>query len=224
MPQLKGGGMEIIMRKKILVFLSVVCLLLGLSIHVFAADKITNVEDVQNEMERFIDKTPLPMKVDGLSISLRNDVDLNGYTEEEICELLGKDLEQMKEIMSSGYYNLIEKPQTRLANKGGGEYTAEVWAGVPAVGWSTVKQDFRASISSGKVKSITFLGDGYMDGVSWGQYNHIRSWYEIYSSSTKVDIKIKGNINYLLNLVNANYEATFLEELEVSGNSLVRQW
>ena len=63
-----------------------------------------------------------------------------------------------------------------------------------------------------------------MDGVSWGQYNHIRSWYEIYSSSTKVDIKIKGNINYLLNLVNANYEATFLEELEVSGNSLVRQW
>lgn len=212
------------MGKKAIAFLSVVFLLSGSSINVFAADKVVNVEYVQNEMERFIDETQLSMKVDELSVSVRNDVDLNEYTEEEICELLEKDLEQMKEIMSSAYYFLTEKPQTRLADRGNGQYTAEVWAGVPAVGWSTVKQDFSASISSGKVQSITFLGDGYMDGVSWGQYNHINSWYEIYSSSTKVDIYIKGNINYLFNLVNVNLTSTFLEELEVSGNSLVRQW
>lgn len=87
----------------------------------------------------------------------------------------------------------------KLKTYGGGEYTAEVWAGIPSVGWSTVKQDFRASISSGRIRTITFLGDGYMDGVSWGQYNHIRSWYSIYANNTKVDINIKGNINYLFN-------------------------
>lgn len=212
------------MRKKGIAFLSVICLLLGSSINVFAAEEPVNIEYVQSEMEKFIDETQLPMEVEEFSVSVRDDIDLNEYTEDEIDELLEEDINQMKEIMSSGYYTLTEKPQTRLVNKGGGEYTAEVWAGVPAVGWSTVKQDFRASISSGKVNSISFMGSGYMDGVSWGQYNHIRSWYETYSSNTKVNIYIKGNINYLFNLVNANYTATFLEKLEVSGNSLVRQW
>nr|WP_302227125.1 hypothetical protein [uncultured Marvinbryantia sp.] len=47
---------------------------------------------------------------------------------------------------------------------------------------------------------------------------------KIISQYGKKAIRFLANINYLLNLVNANYEATFLEELEVSGNSLVRQW
>ena len=149
---------------------------------------------------------------------------MSQYSDKEISDLLQKDVEQIKAVLSSTEKRFIAKPQTRLANHGGGEYTAEVWAGVPSIGWSTVKQDFKTSISGGKIQSITFLGDGYMDGVSWGQYNHIRSWYDIYSNNTKVDINIKGDINYLFNLVNANYTATFLEELQVSGNILERQW
>lgn len=43
--------------------------------------------------------------------------------------------------------------KVRIHCKNGSEYTAEIWAGVPAIGWSTVKQDFKAIISGGKIKS-----------------------------------------------------------------------
>lgn len=211
------------MKKLISLLLSVV-MLLALSCTAFAANTDYSIDDVQNEMNEYIQDTQLPMEVEGFAVSFRDDVDLSQYTDAEIENLLRADAERMKEVLSSSEIVLTVKPQPRLTDHGNGEYTAEIWAGVPSVGWCTVKQDFRATISGGKVQSITFLGDGYMTGVSWGQYNHIRSWYERYENNTKVDINIKGNINYLFNLVNANYEATFLEELEVSGGVLVRQW
>ena len=194
-------------------------LVFSLSATAFAVDQDSiDITDVQSQMEEYLQNVNLPIEVENFSVSLRNDLDLSQYSDKEISDLLQKDVEQIKAVLSSTEKRFIAKPQTRLANHGGGEYTAEVWAGVPSIGWSTVKQDFKASISGGKIQSITFLGDGYMDGVSWGQYNHIRSWYDIYSNNTK------GDINYLFNLVNANYTATFLEELQVSGNILERQW
>lgn len=181
---------------------------------------------VEAEMSTFIQETDLPMTVENFTVTLRTDIDFSEFSDAEISQLIEEDIANMQRIMSESYYDLSVGIiiQPRLSNNGGGEYTAEVWAGVPSVGWCTVKQDFKATISGGKVTSISFLGDGYMTGVSWGSYNHIRSWYELYSNNTKVDINIKGNINYLFNMVNANYTATFLEELEVSGTSLVRQW
>lgn len=177
-----------------------------------------------NEVNDFINSNNLKMKIDDLDISLRNDVDINQYTAEEKEQLLKKDISTLKDLIVSTDYSLSkQQSKTRLAYSDG-RYTAEVWAGVPSVGWSTVKQDFKATISNGKVKSISFLGDGYMDGVSWGQYNHIDSWEEIYSNGKKVDINIKGGINYTFNLINSNYTAVFLEELEVDGDELVRQW
>lgn len=211
--------------KKTFTFLFVCMLVFSLSATAFAVDQDSiDITDVQSQMEEYLQNVNLPIEVENFSVSLRNDLDLSQYSDKEISDLLQKDVEQIKAVLSSTENRFIAKPQTRLANHGGGEYTAEVWAGVPSIGWSTVKQDFKASISGGKIQSITFLGDGYMDGVSWGQYNHIRSWYDIYSNNTKVDINIKGDINYLFNLVNANYTATFLEELQVSGNILERQW
>lgn len=211
--------------KKTFTFLLVCMLVFSLSATAFAVDQDSiDITDVQSQMEEYLQNVNLPIEVENFSVSLRNDLDLSQYSDKEISDLLQKDVEQIKAVLSSTEKRFIAKPQTRLANHGGGEYTAEVWAGVPSIGWSTVKQDFKASISGGKIQSITFLGDGYMDGVSWGQYNHIRSWYDIYSNNTKVDINIKGDINYLFNLVNANYTATFLEELQVSGNILERQW
>lgn len=211
--------------KKTFTFLFVCMLVFSLSATAFAVDQDSiDITDVQSQMEEYLQNVNLPIEVENFSVSLRNDLDLSQYSDKEISDLLQKDVEQIKAVLSSTEKRFIAKPQTRLANHGGGEYTAEVWAGVPSIGWSTVKQDFKASISGGKIQSITFLGDGYMDGVSWGQYNHIRSWYDIYSNNTKVDINIKGDINYLFNLVNANYTATFLEELQVSGNILERQW
>ena len=211
------------MKKIICLVLSVI-ITLSMSVSAFAADTDYNINDVQNEMNEYIQDTQLPMEVEDFSVSFRDDVDLSQYTDAEIETLLRADIEKMKDVLSSNEIVLTVKPQARLTDHGNGEYTAEIWAGVPSVGWCTVKQDFRATISGGKVQSISFLGDGYMTGVSWGQYNHIRSWYERYESTTKVDIYIKGNIHYLFNLVNANYAATFLEELEVSGSVLVRQW
>lgn len=211
--------------KKTFTFLFVCMLVFSLSATAFAVDQDSiDITDVQSQMEEYLQNVNLPIEVENFSVFLRNDLDLSQYSDKEISDLLQKDVEQIKAVLSSTEKRFIAKPQTRLANHGGGEYTAEVWAGVPSIGWSTVKQDFKASISGGKIQSITFLGDGYMDGVSWGQYNHIRSWYDIYSNNTKVDINIKGDINYLFNLVNANYTATFLEELQVSGNILERQW
>lgn len=211
--------------KKTFTFLLVCMLVFSLSATAFAVDQDSiDITDVQSQMEEYLQNVNLPIEVENFSVSLRNDLDLSQYSDKEISDLLQKDVEQIKAVLSSTEKRFIAKPQTRLANHGGGEYTAEVWAGVPSIGWSTVKQDFKASISGGKIQSITFLGDGYMDGVSWGQYNHIRSWYDIYSNNTKVDINIKGDINYSFNLVNANYTATFLEELQVSGNILERQW
>lgn len=211
--------------KKTFTFLLVCMLVFSLSATAFAVDQDSiDITDVQSQMEEYLQNVNLPIEVENFSVFLRNDLDLSQYSDKEISDLLQKDVEQIKAVLSSTEKRFIAKPQTRLANHGGGEYTAEVWAGVPSIGWSTVKQDFKASISGGKIQSITFLGDGYMDGVSWGQYNHIRSWYDIYSNNTKVDINIKGDINYLFNLVNANYTATFLEELQVSGNILERQW
>lgn len=210
--------------KKVISFMLAFALIISLSAPAFAADVGFDIDDVQAEMEEYLQDVQLPMEVEGFSVSLRNDIDLSQYTDAEIAALLQEDIENMKEVLSNSEIVLKVKPQSRLTNNGNGEYTAEIWAGVPSIGWCTVKQDFRATISSGKVQSITFLGDGYMTGVSWGQYNHIRSWYERYENNTKVDIYIKGNINYLFNLVNANYAATFLEELEVSGSVLVRQW
>lgn len=210
--------------KKFYAFILSFVMALSMSVPALAAaPNTTAIDDIQTEMEKYIQNTPLPFEIENFSVSMRSDIDLSNYSNAEIAELLQKDIQQMKAILSNSDIRLTIKPQPRLSNNGGGEYTAEVWAGVPAIGWCTVKQDFKASISGGKVKSITFLGDGYMDGVSWGQYNHIRSWYEMYSDNTKVDINIKGNINYLLNLVNTNYTATFLEQLQVSGNILENQ-
>lgn len=211
------------MKKNLIAWVCVICLVLTFNINVFAINKKVDIDYVQNEMEEYIKEADLSMEIDDFTVSLRSDIDINQYSEEEIVDLLTEDMEQMKELLSTGYYDLSDNSRARLSNHGS-YYTAEVWAGVPSVGWSTVKQDFKATITSGKIKSISFLGDGYMSGVSWGQYNHIRSWYKIYSNNTKVDINIKGNINYLFNLVNTNYTATFLEELQVSGNTLVRQW
>lgn len=211
--------------KKIFAFLLTCMLLFSLSAPAFATSQaVEDINDFQNEMEEYLKNNQLPIEVENFSVSLRTDVDLSQYSDGEISNLLQKDMDHLKSILSSSESRLIVKPQPRLTNNGGDQYTAEIWAGVPSVGWSTVKQDFKASVSGGKVRSITFLGYGYMDGVSWGQYNHIRSWYELYSNNTKVDINVKGNINYLFNLVNTNYTATFKEELQVSGSILERQW
>lgn len=210
--------------KKTIAFVLSLMLILSLSVPALSVDTEVDIGDVQAEMNEYIHEAQLPMRVEDFSVSMRDDVDLSQYSDAEIEALLEEDVETMKELLTNSEIVVTVKPQMRFADHGDGTYTAEIWAGVPSIGWCTVKQDFKAIISGGRVLSITFLGDGYMTGVSWGQYNHIRSWYDMYENNTKVDIHIKGNINYLLNLVNANYAATFLEELEVSGSVLVRRW
>jgi hypothetical protein len=184
---------------------------------------------VESELSAFIQNNDLKVSIDDFRVTLRDDIDISKYTIEEKQQLLEKDISNMKEQLLSTDYSLttpINEDQIvpRIADLGNGEYTAEIWSGVPAVGWSTVKQDFKASISNGKVKSITFLGDGYMDGVSWGKFNHIRSWETIYDNGAKVDIYIKGSINYTWNLINSDYTSTFKEELKVDNGKLIRQW
>lgn len=142
-------------------------------------------------MTGFIESSKLDAEISNLNISIREDVNLDQYTKEEVENLLAEDINLMKEKLESFEYKLTEDiPEITpyLTNNGGGQYTAVVWAGVPSVGWSTVKQDFKENISGGKVSSIQFLGGGYTTGLSWGKYNHIRSWSSIYGSGKYVDI------------------------------------
>lgn len=179
------------------------------------------------EVNDFIESNDLNAIIENLNISIREDIDISQYTSKELEILLANDIENMKSQLQSFEYKLTANtPEITpyLINNGGGQYTSEIWAGVPSVGWSTVKQDFKAKVSGGKVSSVSFLGGGYMTGVSWGRYNHIRSWSSIYSGGKYVDIYIKGTINYTFNLINSNATSTFKEELKVSGSSLVRAW
>lgn len=227
------------MRKiKAFIFMLSITLLASISIfsptNTYAAESKVDssvLEDIEKEMERFIDSAVTNQEIDNFKVTLRDDIDISQYTEEEIDDLLKKDIELMKQNLLSTEYSLTSLNDNLssgheitpfLVNTGGGTYTAQVWAGIPAIGSSTVNQDFRAVVRSGRVSAVTMLGSGYMTGPSWGQYNHVRSWHTYHNNSTKVRIHIKVTINYTFNLVGNGYSATFMEYLRVNGNSLIR--
>lgn len=180
---------------------------------------------IEQEIKDFVIENEIKVTLEDFNFSISKDA-IGSLNFDEKIE---QDIKILKQQLLNVKYNIIKKDNNShiaplLVNVGNNEYIAEVWAGVPAIGWTTVKQDFEASISNNKINSITMLGDGYTEGISWGIYNHNRSWAEIYSNKTKVNIYIKGTINYTLDILDGGYSATFLEELELSGNSLVRQW
>jgi hypothetical protein len=52
-------------------------------------------------MEEFLRETDLPFEVENFTVSLRSDVALSLFSDEEITDLLKRDIDQMKAVMSS---------------------------------------------------------------------------------------------------------------------------
>lgn len=81
----------------------------------------------------------------------------------------------------------------------GSFYIAKVWAGLPAIGWGYINQDFSATKSGSKIKSIKLLGSSYKTGVMAGSWTHNRSWIEKASgSTTSADIYMRGVFHYVV--------------------------
>lgn len=185
---------------------------------------------VFNEINNFIKYNNLNVEIENVNISV--DEEILTLSPEEQNERLNREIENFKTYLNSISYKVVTNEEFSndsyvtpfVINNGGGSYTAEIWAGVPAVGWSTIKQDFRASISGGAITSISMVGSGRMTGISWGRYHHNYSWYSLSNGNRYVDIYVKGQINYVRDLVNASMDATFLESLKVSGSTLVNRY
>ncbi len=52
-------------------------------------------------MEEFLRETDLPFEVENFTVSMRSDVALSLFSDEEITDLLKRDIDQMKAVMSS---------------------------------------------------------------------------------------------------------------------------
>lgn len=101
--------------KKIFAFLLTCMLLFSLSAPAFATSQaVEDINDFQNEMEEYLKNNQLPIEVENFSVSLRTDVDLSQYSDGEISNLLQKDMDHLKSILSSSESRLIVKPQPRL--------------------------------------------------------------------------------------------------------------
>lgn len=203
---------------------------LSISANSFNNDLSSINNHVYNEINNFIHFNNLKVEVENLNISV--DEKILTLTSEEQNARLNGEIENFKTYLNSISYNIIKNEIANngnyitpfVINNGNGSYTAEIWAGIPAIGWSTIKQDFRASISGGKITSISMVGSGRMTGVSWGRYHHNYLWYSLSNGNRYVDIYVKGQINYTRDVLTGSMDATFLESLQVSGSTLVSRY
>ena len=222
------------MKKIVLCLLSLMLLFVHSNFKNVYADElsmdINSINDyMRNDIQSYINSNDLNYSIDNINISVNEEI-LN-YSQTDAQSIINEELNNIKSYISSVSYNLTETTtnnengmvQPYVVYHGNGRYTAEIWAGIPAIGWSTIKQDFSASISNGKINSISMIGAGRMTGISWGTYTHNTSWYTLTGSRLFADIYVKGQINYVRNLVNLSMDATFLESLKVSGSKLIER-
>lgn len=174
---------------------------------------------IQNEINQFIINNNLNVKVDNFKVTFKSPENIE-ETEKELNTIL----ENIKlNLLKMDINTSLNENSLRLTDNGT-YYTSSIWAGVPSVGWSYIKQDFSANISNGKINSITMLGDSYQSGLEWGNWTPNRSWSEIGKYKSNVDIYIKGTFTYEIAYVDFEYDATFLDELVVDSNNKLKEW
>ncbi len=100
-------------------------------------------------------------------------------------------------------------------------YTSAVFAGVPAIGVCWIHQDFKATVTSGKITSKSLKGNSYQTGVCVFAWSPNYSWFD-QPSNTKLDVNSKGTFSAIVKGTGVSFSATFLAYYNVSGGVLVQ--
>lgn len=203
------------MKKLFVVTLSV-CLMLMSSMTVFAADVSGDFNPEQyaeEELNTWAEEIGIGVKFEDFHITPTRD----DLTDTEIEASVRSYVEMMKSAMGNMSVKLTSQPTTRAT----GTYTASVESMVPAIGWGYINQDFKASVSSSRISSISLLGNSYDTGFTLGSWEPNYSWSEISNNKQYCKIYMKGTINYLWDAMNLNHKCTFMDTFKASGSTLV---
>lgn len=119
---------------------------------------------------------------------------------------------------------IIEQPGPIVRPMATALYTAAVWSGIPALGHATVRQDFTATVTSGRIGTVRIEGNSRMTGLSLGTWSHSRSWTVKKSANRHLEVYILGTLSYGIPKTPLTFttEATFLDFWKGSGGRLVK--
>lgn len=170
---------------------------------------------IKTELERFIKENNIHVKIDDINFKLKEE------NTKDIESKINQDIEYLKESLLKTKMSVSESEmQPYLVNKGS-YYTAKVFSGIPSLGVGHIQQDFKATISNGKISKVSLLGNSYQTGILYAKWNPTRSWTTLSKSNKHLAIRMKGVLNYTLNIFEGGYSATFVEDVKVSGSKLV---
>lgn len=104
-------------------------------------------------------------------------------------------------MLNNSYNNMKMNIEENLSpTKAPGTRTAKVWCGVPAIGHGYIMTDYYPEIIHNKFQGATFRTDSYDEGIKLGKWTHIDQWTEIIASGSQMEIIMKGQLDYTLNL------------------------
>ena len=178
---------------------------------------------VEEQLLNFVEENDLSVELENIIIELNSDYISDGKGFMNTLEL---ELNTIKESLLYAEMELIEQPLSpieRLIHNGGTSYRARVWGGVPAIGWGWINQDFTASVSNGRISNVRLQGNSYITGFLIGRWSHIRSWHELHTNNTRLDMRMRGTLSYGVGQFSITMSATFLQQLRGNGNRLVQR-
>lgn len=193
-----------------------ICLIVATSVTVFADDTNTvfDAEQYAEELNTWAVEQGIGVRFENFCIT---PIDSN-MSEEEIEESVRSCVDMMKTVISNTSTQIIYQSDMTRAT---GSYTASVESMIPAIGWGYINQDFKATVSSSKISSVSLLGNSYDTGFTLGSWEPNYSWYDISSNKQYLQIRMKGTINYLWESLNISTDCTFLDTFKASGSTLV---
>ncbi|MCI9072385.1 MAG: hypothetical protein HFH80_06175 [Lachnospiraceae bacterium] len=188
---------------------------------VYAMDDSANMQienRIRDELSNYVSEHNIPVSFENVKCDITygyfNDTEeLDNYVSDKIQYIIGE-----LDCIDISLEN--KQTHTRGISDKGGYYTAKVESIVPAIGWGYVCQDFKASVSSGIISSITLQGNSYDTGVTLGSWEPNYSWVDISKNKRYCQIHMKGTVNYLWEGLNLSMEATFLATGKGNGSKI----
>ncbi|MGM1023767.1 MAG: hypothetical protein ACQEXV_25310 [Bacillota bacterium] len=174
---------------------------------------------IASELNTFAKENGLSVSFDNVKYTINTDVI---QSEEQLKQEVKDGIEQIKQELLT-LNTKIESKSSDIRPSGiednGDYYIASVENMIPAIGWGYVNQDFKASVSGGKINSISLEGDSYKTGVTLSGWTHNRSWDNISTNKKYAQIHMKGVVSYIFKGSNIETSATFLATTKVGSNN-----
>ncbi|ERL66596.1 hypothetical protein [Schleiferilactobacillus shenzhenensis] len=210
----------------------------------FSASKPVNAattsQEIQEAVKQKLDSVTTPnLKISGATVDLNANYDFSDLTvQQELNSEVSALVEKLETMNSQKVFSdnvnqgTLPQPQKNpvignsastmsFSYNGSNNYTAYVWSGVPGIGWGHINQDFTATVSGGKISSLTKRGSSYPSGITWAQWTANYTDVSFNSSKTTVNISMHGTLNYTLKLLGGNLPATFLAQGKVKSGRIV---